>query len=87
MLSEMMMAAFLELCEMVMTTKEREPRKRAKNGTIISVGRGRASAILDKVQTPLQAAPILNIMDGPDDRSRAELIAERLSHWKSITNV
>ena len=27
------------------------------------------------------------ILDGNDDRQRAELIAERLSHWKSITNV
>ena len=28
----------------------------------------------------------LTILDGRDDRKRAELIAERLSHWKSITN-
>jgi hypothetical protein len=28
----------------------------------------------------------LNIMDGRDDRQRAELIAERLKDWKSITN-
>ena len=28
----------------------------------------------------------LSILDGPDDRKRAELIAERLSHWKSITS-
>jgi hypothetical protein len=26
----------------------------------------------------------MGILDGPDDRKRAELIAERLSHWKSI---
>jgi predicted nucleotide-binding protein with TIR-like domain len=29
----------------------------------------------------------LSILDGPDDRQRAELIAERLRHWKSIANV
>jgi Predicted nucleotide-binding protein containing TIR-like domain len=28
----------------------------------------------------------LNILDGRDDRKRAELIAERLRHWKSIKN-
>jgi hypothetical protein len=28
----------------------------------------------------------LRILDGRDDRQRAELIAERLRHWKSITN-
>ncbi len=28
----------------------------------------------------------LSILDGRDDRKRAELIAERLTHWKSITN-
>ena len=28
----------------------------------------------------------MNILDGRDDRQRAELIAERLRHWKSITN-
>ena len=28
----------------------------------------------------------LGILDGADDRQRAELIAERLSHWKSIAN-
>ena len=28
----------------------------------------------------------LSILDGRDDQKRAELIAERLSHWKSITN-
>ena len=28
----------------------------------------------------------MNIMDGRDERQRAELIAERLRHWKSITN-
>jgi Predicted nucleotide-binding protein containing TIR-like domain len=28
----------------------------------------------------------LGILDGPDDRQRAELIATRLSHWKSMTN-
>ena len=28
----------------------------------------------------------ISIMDGDDDRQRAELIAERLSQWKSITN-
>ena len=27
----------------------------------------------------------LSILDGRDDRQRAELIAERLRHWKSIT--
>jgi hypothetical protein len=29
----------------------------------------------------------MTILDGRDDRQRAELIAERLRHWKSITNV
>jgi hypothetical protein len=28
----------------------------------------------------------MSILDGPDDRRRAELIAERLTHWKSTTN-
>jgi hypothetical protein len=28
----------------------------------------------------------LSILDGRDDRQRAELIAERLRHWESITN-
>jgi hypothetical protein len=28
----------------------------------------------------------LSILDGPDDRQRAELIAERLRRWKSTTN-
>jgi Predicted nucleotide-binding protein containing TIR-like domain len=28
----------------------------------------------------------LNIVDGQDDRRRTELIAERLTHWKSTTN-
>jgi len=28
----------------------------------------------------------LSILDGRDDRQRAELITERLKHWKSITN-
>jgi len=28
----------------------------------------------------------LTILDGRDDQRRAELIAERLSHWKSLTN-
>ena len=28
----------------------------------------------------------LSILDGGDDQRRAELIAERLSHWKSLTN-
>ena len=28
----------------------------------------------------------LRILDGPDDRQRAELIAERLTRWKSIAN-
>jgi Predicted nucleotide-binding protein containing TIR-like domain len=28
----------------------------------------------------------MSILDGPDDRQRAELIAERLRHWKSIAN-
>jgi hypothetical protein len=26
----------------------------------------------------------MSILDGRDDRKRAELIAERLRHWKSI---
>jgi hypothetical protein len=26
----------------------------------------------------------MNILNGPDDRQRAELIAERLRNWKSI---
>jgi hypothetical protein len=29
----------------------------------------------------------MGILDGGDDRKRAELIAERLRHWKSIKNV
>ena len=29
----------------------------------------------------------MSILDGRDDRQRAELIAERLRHWKSIKNV
>ena len=29
----------------------------------------------------------LGILDGPDDRKRAELIAQRLESWKSITRV
>jgi hypothetical protein len=29
----------------------------------------------------------MSIMDGRDDRQRVELIAERLTHWKSITQV
>ena len=29
----------------------------------------------------------LGILDGNDDRRRAELIAERLRRWKSITNI
>jgi hypothetical protein len=29
----------------------------------------------------------LSILDGSDDRQRAELISERLRHWKSITSV
>jgi len=29
----------------------------------------------------------LSVLDGRDDQKRAELIAERLQHWKSITNV
>ena len=29
----------------------------------------------------------VNILDGPDDRRRAELIGERLKNWKSMTNV
>jgi hypothetical protein len=34
-----------------------------------------------------RAAPEdLTILDGRDDRQRAELIAERLRHWKSIKN-
>jgi hypothetical protein len=28
----------------------------------------------------------MNIMDGRDDQKRVELIAERLSQWKSIKN-
>ena len=28
----------------------------------------------------------LSILDGPDDRQRAELISERLRHWKAITS-
>jgi hypothetical protein len=28
----------------------------------------------------------MSILDGSDDRQRAELIAERLRHWKSLTN-
>jgi hypothetical protein len=28
----------------------------------------------------------MSILDGPDDRRRAELITERLTHWKSTTN-
>jgi len=28
----------------------------------------------------------MSILDGRDDRQRAKLIAERLRHWKSITN-
>jgi len=28
----------------------------------------------------------MSILDGGDDRQRAELIAQRLRHWKSITN-
>jgi len=28
----------------------------------------------------------MRILDGSDDRQRAELISERLSHWKSITS-
>ena len=27
----------------------------------------------------------MTILDGRDERQRAELIAERLTHWKSIT--
>ncbi len=35
----------------------------------------------------LRAAPEdLSILDGSDDRQRAELIAERLKRWKSLTN-
>jgi hypothetical protein len=35
----------------------------------------------------LRANPAdMRILDGGDDRQRAELIAERLRHWKSITN-
>ena len=35
----------------------------------------------------LRAAPEdSSILDGRDDRKRAELIAERLTHWKSIKN-
>jgi hypothetical protein len=28
----------------------------------------------------------LSVMDGPDDRQRAELVSERLGRWKSLTN-
>jgi hypothetical protein len=28
----------------------------------------------------------LSILDGRDDQRRAELIAERLKHWKSMLN-
>jgi hypothetical protein len=36
----------------------------------------------------LRAEPTdMSILDGRDDRKRAELIAERLRHWKSIKNV
>src|SRR5262245_21840391 len=28
----------------------------------------------------------MSVLDGRDDRKRAELIAERLTHWKSVTN-
>jgi hypothetical protein len=28
----------------------------------------------------------MSILDGPDDRRRADLIAERLAQWKSRTN-
>ena len=28
----------------------------------------------------------LAVLDGRDDQKRAELIAERLQHWKSMTN-
>jgi hypothetical protein len=28
----------------------------------------------------------LSVMDGPDDRQRAELISERLGRWKALTN-
>jgi hypothetical protein len=35
----------------------------------------------------LRADPAdMSILDGPDDRKRAELIAERLRNWKSMTN-
>jgi hypothetical protein len=29
----------------------------------------------------------LGILDGPDDRRRAELLADRLAQWKSSANV
>jgi hypothetical protein len=29
----------------------------------------------------------MSVMDGPDDRQRAELISERLGRWKALTNV
>jgi hypothetical protein len=36
----------------------------------------------------LRADPAdMSVVDGPDDRQRAELISERLKQWKSITNV
>jgi len=28
----------------------------------------------------------MSILDGRDDRQRAELISERLRHWKAITS-
>jgi hypothetical protein len=28
----------------------------------------------------------MSVMDGPDDRQRAELISERLGRWKALTN-
>ncbi len=28
----------------------------------------------------------LSVLDGSDDQKRAALLAERLKHWKSLTN-
>jgi len=45
-----------------------------------------ASSLVRTVGVYLRADPEdMNILDGSDDRQRAELIAERLRRWKSIT--
>jgi len=31
-------------------------------------------------------AKLLSVLQGPDDRQRAELIAQRLTQWKSTVN-